>query len=142
MAQRTEQGFRLDGSNRLVVALDTSTDTTTPTLGVNPAAGRTILYAKIDAASSGSNTVVAAVSLKQIVVVNYTLVAAGAVTVQWKTAAAGATLSGAMSVAANGTVSASGDVGVPLFATVAGDLLNMVLGGAVQVSGHLAYYTV
>ena len=55
-----------------------------------------MLYAKVDTAASGDTTIVSAVSGKKIRVVGYVLVAAGAVTVQWKDATA--TYSGAMSL--------------------------------------------
>lgn len=94
---------------------------------------------KVDAASSGDNTLVAAVSGYKIRVLAYHLVAAGAVTAKFQSAAAGTDLTGAMTMA----------TGVPLTVpleregvipdTVAGELLNLRLGGAVQVSGHITY---
>lgn len=96
--------------------------------------------ASVSGASSGSNEVVAAVSGRKITVHGYTLVAAGAVTVQWRSAATAKT--GVMSLAANGTVSAySPTADMPLFQTAEGEALNLQLGGAVQVSGHLVYTT-
>ncbi len=97
-----------------------------------------VISAAVSAASSGANTAVAAVTARRIRVHQLALIAAGTVTAQFKTAAAGANLTGAMSLIA----------GVPLvlpysergwFDTVAGDLLNLNLGGAVQVSGVIGY---
>lgn len=92
----------------------------------------------ISAASSGDNTLLSAVTGHKIRVLSYTLVAAGAVTVAFESAAGGTALTGDMSLIA----------GVPLvvpfereghFETVVSELLNLELGGAVQVSGHLTY---
>ena len=92
----------------------------------------------ISGATSGNNTLVAAVTGKKIRVLSYVLVATTAVAVRFESAAGGTALTGVMTLAA----------GVPLvvnlereghFETVAGELLNMELGGAVQVSGHMTY---
>jgi hypothetical protein len=92
----------------------------------------------ISAASSGANTALAAVTGYKIRVHSYTLVAAGAVTAKFKSATGGNDLTGAMSLI----------TGTPLvvpfqreghFETTVSELLNLVLGGAVQVSGHLTY---
>lgn len=92
----------------------------------------------ISAASSGDNTLLAAVTGHKIRVHSYTLVAAGAVTAAFESAAGGTALTGDMSLI----------TGVPLvvpfereghFETVVSELLNLELGGAVQVSGHLTY---
>lgn len=92
----------------------------------------------VSAASSGDNTLLAAVTGHKIRVHSYTLVAAGAVTAAFESAASGTARTGDMSLI----------TGTPLvvpfqreghFETVAGELLNLELGGAVQVSGHLTY---
>lgn len=99
-------------------------------------------FAKIDAASSGDNTIVAAVTGKKIRVIKYSLVCAGAVTVTFASAAGtGTKLTGTMSFAANGGI-ADGFCPAGHFETAAGALLNMSLGGAVQVSGSLTYIEV
>ena len=86
---------------------------------------RTHKQASISAATSGNNT----------------LVAAGAVTAQFQSGAGGAARTGVMSLI----------TGVPLvvpyspnghFDTADAALLNLSLGGAVQVSGHLTYVEV
>lgn len=100
--------------------------------------GRTVKYAVVSESTAADNEVVAAVAGKKIRVLSYALSAAGAVTVTWKTAATA--LTGAMSLA----------TGTPLvciepqgcFETVAGEALNIAPGGAVQVSGHIAYIEV
>lgn len=96
------------------------------------------MRAVIDHASSGDNTVVAAVAGYRIRVTSLFLVAAGAVTVRFESAAGGTALTGVMTVAANGILV------LPYnpdgwFQTVAGELLNLELGGAVSVDGALTY---
>jgi hypothetical protein len=98
-------------------------------------------FAAIAASSSGDNTVVAAVSGKKIRVLSYTLVAAGAVTCRFEDGAGGTAKSGQMSFAANGGVSVPFSP-VGHFETTAGTLLNLELGGAVAVAGHLCYIEV
>lgn len=96
-------------------------------------------YVAISDASSGATQLVAAPSNGQaIYVVSYAIVATGAVTVKFQSDTTDIT--GAMSLAANGGVSAIGRVEAPLFACVPNKKLNINLGGAVQVSGHLAYF--
>jgi hypothetical protein len=98
-------------------------------------------YVPIDTATSGDNELVAAVELKRIVVLTYTLVASGAVSVRWKSGAS-TNLSGAMAFAANGGVAPAGDVGCPQFQTAKGAALVLNVSAAVQVSGHVTYIEV
>ncbi len=103
--------------------------------------GSELQYASIDAAASGDNTLVAAVSGKRIRVLSLFLVASGAVTVAFESGASGTALTGDMNVGANGNVT------MPFnpegwFQTVAGALLNMELGGATSVDGCLTYVLV
>lgn len=98
-------------------------------------------YAAISAASSGDNTIVAAVTGKKIRVINYALVATTAVTVAFESGAGGTALTGDMSIGATGGIVAP-DADSGWFETAAGALLNMELGGAVQVSGHICYVEV
>ncbi len=99
-------------------------------------------FASISAASSGSNEIVAAVTGKRIKVLAYTVIAAGDVSITWRSASTA--ISGAMSIAQNGgaapAAGASGPLGfVPLLQTESGEALNLNLSSAVQVSGHLTY---
>lgn len=97
------------------------------------------MYAKIDTATSGAgNTIVAAVSGKQIRVTGYVLNALTAVTAQWYTGTSAA-LSGPIALGATGTIVCPNDDGDGHFETVAGEALKLTLGGAVQVSGHVRY---
>lgn len=103
--------------------------------------GSELQYASVDAAASGDNTLVAAVSGKRIRVLSLFLVASGAVTVAFESGASGTALTGDMNVGANGNVT------MPFnpegwFQTVAGELLNMELGGATSVDGCLTYVLV
>ncbi|MGH2359755.1 MAG: hypothetical protein ACRDGM_04325 [bacterium] len=94
--------------------------------------------AVIDHASSGDNTIVAAVANKKIRVLAVLLVAAGAVTVRFESGASGTALTGQMTMAANGGfVMPFNPAG--WFETAASVLLNLELGGAVSVDGVLLY---
>ena len=90
----------------------------------------------ISGASSGNNTLVAAVSDASIRVLAMHLVADAAVTVTIKSAST--SLSGAMSFAANGgEVLPHSPIG--WYEGAKNEALIMTLGGAVQVSGSLVY---
>lgn len=99
---------------------------------------RAVKYAVIDAATSGDNTLVSAVSGKKIRVHSCFIVAAGAVNVRFESGASGTALTGQMNCAANGGfVLPHNEAG--WFETAAGSLLNLELGGAVSVDGSLTY---
>ena len=99
--------------------------------------------AAISGATSGNNTVVAAVTGKKIKVLALHITAAAAVDVRFEDGAGGDPLTGVMSLTdTNGlaiTLPAA-PPGYHWFETTAATLLNMELGGAVQVSGCLVYY--
>jgi hypothetical protein len=97
--------------------------------------------ALISAASSGDNTLVAGVTGKKIRVLQFALVSVTAVAVRFESAASGTAIPGVMSLGATGVLSA-GYCPVGHFETIAGELLNLELGGAVQVSGWLVYQEV
>lgn len=99
---------------------------------------RPVKYAVINAAGAGNNTLVAAVTGKKIRVLAFAMVSGGIVTATFQTAAGGTALTGAIPMAANTQVTApySPD---GHFETAASALLNLSLGGAVQVSGWLVY---
>lgn len=102
--------------------------------------GSETLFAAISGAAT-DNTIVAAVAGKRIRVLGFGIVAAGAVTVAFESSTTSA-LTGVMSLAANGDLSLTAENPLGLFETVAAELLNMTLGGAVQVSGWLTYQLV
>ena len=100
--------------------------------------GRAILSAAIDVASSGDNTLVAAVSGKKICVIGVVAVAAGAVVARFEDGAGGTALSGQMTLAANGgfVLPQGHDC---WFKTSDNTLLNLELDSAVSVDGVLNY---
>ncbi len=102
------------------------------------ASGSEIQYASISVAGSGDNTLVAAVTARKIRVLSLFLVADSAVTVRFESGAGGTALSGDMNLAANSEFVLPYNAG-GWFETVAAALLNLELGGAVQVSGGLSY---
>lgn len=104
-------------------------------------AATTPKFAAISGAASGNNTILGAVTGKKIRVVSMFFVCNAAVTVKFKSAEGGSDLTGAMSFAANGGISLPFNP-VGWFETAAGELLNMVLGGAQQVSGGFTYIEV
>lgn len=95
----------------------------------------------IDHATSGNNTLVAAVAGRKIRVLAYHITAAGAVTARFESGADGTALTGQMTLAQGGTISAPYN---PLgwFETAAGTLLNLELSSAVSVDGVLVYVEV
>lgn len=100
-------------------------------------------YAAISASASGDNTIVAASTGQKIVLVSYVVIAAGDVSITWKSGAA-TNLSGAMALAANGgaapgagPLAPSGVAG--MMETESGQALVLNLSAAVSVGGHLAY---
>lgn len=104
--------------------------------------GKEIKRAVISGATSGNNTIVAAVADKKIKVLSVCLVAATAVAVRFESGADGTALTGVMSIGATGgfILPAPTDPTCHWFETGVNTLLNMELGGAVQVSGCITYY--
>jgi len=97
-----------------------------------------VKYAVIDAATSGNNTLVSAVSTKIIRVHSLFVVAAGTVNVRFESGADGTALTGQMNLVVN--------TGFALpwnpkgwFQTAASALLNMELSAAISVDGSLTY---
>jgi hypothetical protein len=98
-------------------------------------------WAVIDVASSGDNTIVAAVTSKKIRILSVFLVAAGTVTVRFESGAGGTALSGQMNLIANtGFVLPFSPVGWG--ETAVTTLLNLELSGAVSVDGIICYVEV
>lgn len=99
-----------------------------------------LLFAVIDTAVSGDNTIVAADAARKIKVMSYVVVADAALVVRWKSGAA-TSLSGAMSLAANGGVAtAAAPPGSWLMETAAAQALVLNLGAAIGARGHIAYF--
>ena len=98
-------------------------------------------FAKIDAASSGDNTIVAAVTGKHIRVVSLMLMSAGTVTARFESGASGTALSGQMNLVANtGFCLPYNPIG--WFQTASAELLNIELSAAISVDGILTYIEV
>lgn len=101
-----------------------------------------VKFKVVDAASSGDNTIIAAVSGKKLRVLAGSLTMTGtAVTIRFESAAGGTALTGQMTPLQGHTI------GLPYcpvghFETVAGELLNLELGGAQSVDGWLIYQEV
>lgn len=99
-------------------------------------------FAIIDAAGNGDNTIVAAVASKKIRVLALHLTMTGTlVTIRFESAAGGTALTGQMQPLAGNSITLPFNP-VGWFETVAGDLLNMELGGAQSVDGCLVYVEV
>lgn len=97
-----------------------------------------IKYAVIDHATSGDNTLVAAVTGRKIRVRSLFIIASGDVTGRFESGASGTALSGQMAFGANGgMVLADNPTG--WFETASGSLLNLELSGATSVDGGLSY---
>ncbi len=98
-------------------------------------------FAIIDAATSGNNTLVAAVASKKVRVLSVFLVASAAVTARFESGADGTALTGQMQLAANGGfVLPFNPTG--WFETGSNVLLNLELSGATSVDGSLVYVEV
>jgi hypothetical protein len=100
-------------------------------------------YAVISASASGDNTIVAAATNgRKIRVQNYTFIAAGDVSVTWKSGSVA--ISGAMPLAANGGAAPSAGAATAtgldgVLETVGGQALVLNLSAAILVAGHLRY---
>lgn len=98
-----------------------------------------VKHAAIAAASSGDNTLVAAVSGKTIRVLAVVLVASGgAVSTRFESGAGGTALTGVMDIADNGQLVLPYNP-AGWCQTAAGALLNLELSAAVAVAGCLVY---
>lgn len=99
-----------------------------------------IKRAVIDHASSGDNTIIAAVADKRFRVLSLFLVVDGAVTVRFEAGAGGTALTGVMNFGAEGDGMVLPFNPLGWFETTAiNTLLNLELGGAVSVDGALQY---
>lgn len=94
-------------------------------------------YAALAAASSGDNTVVAAVAGKKIQVERFILVANGTVNAKWRSGTTD--VSGLLYLVANSGVSAPGGGTEYWVETVAGQALVLNLSAAIAVGGIVVY---
>ena len=107
---------------------------------VDPLNGRSLTTVAINTAASGDTTLVtAATTLQAIYVATYSLIADGAVVVTWKSGSTA--ISGPMSYVANSGLSANSSGPSYVLNTAQGQNLIINLSAAIQVSGHLTYFT-
>lgn len=100
-----------------------------------------VKFAVIDNASSGDQTIVAAVPGKKIRVIGGLLVSAGTVNVRFESTAGGTALTGQMNLVANtGFIIPTCEWGN--FETRVGELLNLELSASVSVDGYIQYQEV
>jgi len=98
--------------------------------------GEKVRHAKINASSSGDNTVIPAVSGKYLIVLAYNFVCGGDVDVKWKSGSTD--ISGAAPfISTTGKVVTGGQW--PVLKTGLGEALVMNLSASVQVGGELTY---
>ena len=97
-----------------------------------------IKYAIVDEATSGNNTLVAAVSGKKILLLSCMMIAAGSVNIRFEDGAGGTALSGQMNVTTNSGFTAPFNPGGWCVTSV-NTLLNLELSAAISVDGFLSY---
>lgn len=100
-----------------------------------------VKQAIVDAASAGDNTIVAAVSGRMIRLIAMSLSVAGDVTAAWRSGTGGGatTMIPARTFKSGGGMDGNWGPWGYYCRTVAGEALNLYLGGAVQVSGTVNY---
>lgn len=94
-------------------------------------------FAAINASASGVTHLVSAVASKKVLVLKFSIVAAGAVNATFQSSG-GSALTGPLPLGANGGI---GGAYCPIghFQSLSGEGLDINLGGATQVSGYLVY---
>lgn len=98
-------------------------------------------YALISCASSGANTIVAAVTAKKIRVLAYNLIANGTVSAKFQSGAGGTNITGLKYLVVNSGICAPFNP-VGWFETASATLLSLDLSGAIAVGGELVYIEV
>ena len=100
-----------------------------------------VKYAVIDAATSGDNTLLAAVASNRIRVLSLFLVSAGTVNTRFESGASGTALTGQMNLVANSGFTLPYNPG-GWFETAVNTLLNLELSAAISVDGSFSYIEV
>lgn len=101
--------------------------------------GKYVKTVAIAVSSSGDNEIVAAVTGRRIKVTSFSIQATGTVNAKWKDG--GSTdLTGAYNWQAREGIAMGLAAPAFLFATTAGNALNLNLSGAVSVVGHVSYF--
>lgn len=146
-AAGNERGLNIDASGNMgVPAADRTTDSISSVLALDrlmqDQTERTPVFAAVDVAGSGDNTLVTAQGASNKIRVHQVfLMAASAVTVRFESGAGGTALTGQMQVGANGGfVLPFSPIG--WFETATNTLLNLELSSAVSVDGVLLYTVV
>lgn len=149
-AEGNERGLNIDSSGALAVGTVPAASRTTDHVGAAEMTGtimqglteRTPVFAVIDKATSGDNTLVAAQgSGNKIRVYSLFMVSTGIVTVRFESGAGGTALTGHMSLVANtGFVLPHNPLG--WFETAADTLLNLELSAATSVDGCMVWSVV
>jgi hypothetical protein len=101
--------------------------------------GHTPLYADINDAVSGNNTIIAATAAKKIAVWAVMVISDGTVDVRFEDGAGGTAFTGQMPLQEREGFSYSAGGMVPLWVGTANTLLNLELSAAINVHGHVAY---
>jgi len=131
----------VDNQEKQMAAFSQGLNESSATKAFRRALDTGVKFAKIDAATSGDNTLVAAVAGKKIRVISLLLVSSGTVNVRFESGASGTALTGQMNLIANTGFSMNWNPG-GWFETAAGELLNLELSGATSVDGNLSYVEV
>lgn len=104
----------------------------------NKLAGLQIKFAAINVSTIGDNTIVAAVTNKKIIVLNYVIVLSAATTVRFEDGAGGTALTGQMEIEAKSGL-APGFMEDGHFKTSTGTLLNLELSAGNNADGYIVY---
>lgn len=128
-----------NGSDRIIATTETSSVHTPHHILKTD---KTILRASISVAGAGNNTLVAALASVRTKVLSVTLTAASAVTVTFQDGAGGTGLTGAISLITGVpyVLNIPANPDIHWMETSVNTILNLNLGGAVQVSGLIVYY--
>ena len=97
-----------------------------------------VKHGVIDAATSGDNTLKAAVSGKRILITSLVLVSAGTVNVRFESGASGTALTGQMNLIANTGFSLNYNQ-YGWFVTAKNELFNLELSAAISVDGCFSF---
>lgn len=140
--EHTYNGEVRDPDGRLIVVGSYTSGGTTADPVNSAGVATPIKFVRINASSSGDNTIVAAVATKKIRVLGYAMVATGTVTALFQDSAGSPVIFGGFDLIANSGVSYAGGLLAPAFDTAAGNGLEINLSAGVAVKGHLTYIEV
>lgn len=141
-AEHAYNGEIRDSDQRLIVvnAASSGGSTADPTNSAGTASP--YKFIRVNASSSGDNTLIAAVASRKLRIIAYAIVAAGTVTALFQDSAGSPNIFGGFDLVANSGVVFAGSLNGPAFDTIAGNGLELNLSGAIAVKGHLTYVEV